>query len=64
MARANAVAQQLVHLGLPRATRIVIHAERSSFRQYEDDQGPDGSRLLGPAEHNRSVLIELVTHDG
>ena len=54
--RADAVRQVLITDGaLP--SQIATAGVGWQFPGYENDQGPDGVLLPGPAEHNRSVIV-------
>jgi OmpA-OmpF porin, OOP family len=56
MERSNAVRMILVQLGAsPR--QIKTRGLGWKFSGYQDDQGPDGALLPGPAEQNRSVIL-------
>jgi outer membrane protein OmpA-like peptidoglycan-associated protein len=56
MERSNAVRMVLVQLGAsPR--QIKTRGLGWKFAGYQDDQGPDGTLLPGPAEQNRSVIV-------
>ena len=54
--RANTVKAVLVQMGA-RPSQIVTRGLGWRFPGYENDQGPDGTLLPGPAEHNRSVIV-------
>jgi outer membrane protein OmpA-like peptidoglycan-associated protein len=54
--RALACKAVLVRLGVARG-RIAARGLGWKFPGYENDQGPDGTLLPGPAEHNRSVIL-------
>ena len=56
MERSNAVKAVLVQLGVS-PSQINISGVGWEFPGYQDDQGPDGTLLPGPAEHNRSVIV-------
>lgn len=40
-----------------RSSQIVTQGLGWVFPGYENDQGPNGTLLPGPAEHNRSVIV-------
>lgn len=54
--RAAAVRTVLTQLGAP-SSQIAVRGVAWHFPGYENDQGPDGTLLPGPAEHNRSVIV-------
>ena len=54
--RADTVKALLVKMGA-RASQIETQGLGWQFPGYINDQGPDGTLLPGPAEHNRSVII-------
>jgi OOP family OmpA-OmpF porin len=54
--RADAVRQVLVADGAL-SSQIATTGVGWQFPGYENDQGPDGILLPGPAEHNRSVIV-------
>lgn len=54
--RAAAVKTVLRQLGAS-ASQITVRGVAWHFAGYENDQGPDGTLLPGPAEHNRSVIV-------
>jgi OmpA-OmpF porin, OOP family len=55
-ARAEAVKEALVSMGAP-STQIATRGLGWLFSGYINDQGPGGTLLPGPAEHNRSVIV-------
>jgi len=54
--RADAVKAVLVRLGAS-SDQIATRGLGWRFPGYENDQGPGGTLLPGPAEHNRSVIV-------
>jgi len=54
--RANTVKAVLVRMGA-RRSQTVTRGLGWRFPGYENDQGPDGTLVPGPAEHNRSVIV-------
>jgi outer membrane protein OmpA-like peptidoglycan-associated protein len=54
--RANTVKRVLLHLGA-KPDQIRTRGLGWLFPGYENDQGPNGTLLPGPAEHNRSVIV-------
>lgn len=54
--RASTVKSVLLGMGAD-ADQIRTRGLGWRFPGYENDQGPDGSLLPGPAEHNRSVIV-------
>ena len=54
--RADTVKAVLVHMGA-RASQIETKGLGWQFPGYINDQGPSGTLLPGPAEHNRSVFV-------
>ncbi len=54
--RADAVKAALVHMGAAPG-QIKTRGLGWRFRSYINDQGPEGTLLPGPAEHNRSVIV-------
>jgi len=54
--RADAVRQMLITDGAL-SSQIATAGVGWQFPGYENDQGPDGTLLPGPAEHNRSVIV-------
>ncbi len=60
--RADAVRRVLVDLGIP-ADRLTTTGLGSRFDGYEQDHGPAGELLPGPAANNRKVIVRLsCTH--
>jgi OmpA-OmpF porin, OOP family len=57
--RAEAVKAVLVQMGVS-PSQIVTRGLAWDFPGYINDQGPGGSLLPGPAEHNRSVIITKI----
>jgi OmpA-OmpF porin, OOP family len=57
--RADAVKAVLVRLGA-RPAQILTRGLGWQFAGYQNDQGPDGTLLPGPAEHNRSVIVTTL----
>jgi outer membrane protein OmpA-like peptidoglycan-associated protein len=60
-ARAQAIADVLVQLGVERE-RLVVEGLGSRFPEYLNDHGPNGELLPGPANRNRTVRITIATH--
>lgn len=58
--RANAVEATLISLGA-RAGQIRTRGLAWRFPGYVNDAGPGGALLPGPAEHNRSVIVNILT---
>ena len=54
--RALACKAILVRLGAA-PSQIYVQGLGWRFSSYQNDQGPDGTLLPGPAEHNRSVIV-------
>ncbi|MGH3259035.1 MAG: OmpA family protein [Streptosporangiaceae bacterium] len=54
--RSNTVKALLVDMGA-QASQIITQGLGWQFPGYINDQGPGGTLLPGPAEHNRSVII-------
>lgn len=54
--RAEAVKTVLIRLGAA-ASQIFTRGLGWKFPGYQNDQGPSGILLPGPAEHNRSVIV-------
>ena len=54
--RASTVKQVLLNMGA-QPDQIRIRGLGWQFPGYENDQGPNGTLLPGPAEHNRSVIV-------
>ena len=59
LARADAVRLALVSMGAA-PSQIITQGLGWKFPGYENDQGPHGTLLPGPAEHNRSVIITPI----
>ncbi len=57
--RAEAVKAALVRMGAA-PSQIVTQGLGWHFPGYINDQGPGGSLLPGPAEHNRSVIVTKI----
>lgn len=57
--RASRVRAVLVQMGA-RPSQIITRGLGWQFPGYINDQGPDGSLLPGPAEHNRSVIVTRI----
>ena len=57
--RAGTVKAVLVHLGV-QPSQITTRGLGWRFPGYINDQGPDGTLLPGPAEHNRSVIVTKI----
>ena len=57
--RASRVKAVLVQMGAP-PSQIITRGLGWRFPGYINDQGPDGSLLPGPAEHNRSVIVTRI----
>jgi outer membrane protein OmpA-like peptidoglycan-associated protein len=57
--RADAVKVVLVRLGA-RAAQILTRGVAWQFPSYQNDRGPAGTLLPGPAEHNRSVIVSTL----
>lgn len=57
--RADRVRAVLVQMGA-RPSQIKTQGLGWEFRGYINDQGPGGTLLPGPAEHNRSVLVSKL----
>ena len=57
--RANAVKTVLVHLDA-RPSQILTRGLAWQFPGYQNDRGPGGTLLPGPAEHNRSVIVTTI----
>jgi Ca-activated chloride channel family protein len=60
MERAEAVKAALMRLGASPG-QIETRGLGWHFPGYGNDQGPDGTLLPGPAEHNRSVIVTELT---
>ncbi|WP_042406286.1 OmpA family protein [Streptacidiphilus carbonis] len=58
VARATSVQNLLLRLGVP-ADRITVTGVGSDWPGYIPDRAPNGALLPGPAEHNRSVLLNV-----
>jgi OmpA-OmpF porin, OOP family len=59
MRRAETVKAALVQMGASPG-RIATRGLGWRFPGYINDQGPDGTLLPGPAEHNRSVIVSRI----
>jgi outer membrane protein OmpA-like peptidoglycan-associated protein len=57
--RAKAVKAVLIERGVA-SSQIRVQGLGWKFRGYENDQGPHGTLLPGPAEHNRSVIVSQL----
>jgi OmpA-OmpF porin, OOP family len=57
--RANTVKAVLVQMGA-RPSQIKTRGLGWQFPGYINDQGPGGTLLPGPAEHNRSVIVTML----
>ncbi|HEX6354212.1 OmpA family protein [Actinophytocola sp.] len=60
--RAAAVQRVLVDLGIAEG-RLTTTGQGSRFDGYQQDHGPGGELLPGPAANNRKVIVRLVCTD-